>query len=244
MMNQTSFTKRAFLVLACAAAAGLFSCNMDFFATSWGENAKRDPGAMTVNADNVTKLLKNARGNPEMSMTILDKIAKDINNASASDKQKLREAALVAAAQATDVAGLVVSSIDKISTAMNGTGDVKPENLLNSIMSSVDMGKASHAGADLVTILPDVNDNGEFKEDFKATDAELMQAAFVIILGEVGDSGTVENYFADWGNRKNLNSVNNLDDNEKALIGIMNKLSQQSPDNSLVAGLKDSMGGA
>ena len=242
MSNHSTFAKRAFLVLACAAVAGLFSCSMDFFATSWGENSKRDPGAITVSADNVNKLLKNARGDPEMSMTILDKIAAEIDNASKEDQKKLREAALVAAAQATDVAGLVVSSIADITDAMNGDSDVNPENLLNSIKGSFDMGKASHASEDLVKILPDVNDDGEFEDDFEASDAELMQAAFVIILGEVGPDGTVDDYFKDWGNGKSLNSVANLDPNEQALIGIMNKLGHQSPNNPLVSGLTGKMG--
>ena len=250
MTNHSTFTRRAFLLLACTAVAGLFfSCSMDFFATSWGMDAQRDTGAITVNADNVTKLLKNARGNPKMSMDILDQIAKDINNASESDKQKLREAALVAAAQATDVGGLVVSGIKDITDAMNsGSGD--PVKLLDEIVSSVDMEQARHAGDDLVTILPDVGSDGRFKEDFEASDAELMQAAFVIILGEVGaHGGSVQSYLGQWGadgkrlggNDEEVAVANDLPEAEKKLAGIMNKLIQQSPNNPLVQNLEGAM---
>jgi hypothetical protein len=238
MTNHISFKKRAFLPLVCAVAAGLvFSGCMDFFATSWGEDAQRDPSAMTIDASNVFKVLKNARGNPAMSLTILDKIAEEIGSASPGDKQKLREAALVAAAQATDVAGHVVSNIDTITDAMNsGNGD--PAALLNSIIGGVDKNATAKASADLVKILPPVDAYGKFTEDFHATDAELTQTAFILIMGESG--GNVDEYLQHWGTDKNLNSEANLSGNELALAGIMNKLIGQSS-SPLATGLKGVM---
>jgi hypothetical protein len=240
MTNQLSFKKRVFLLLVCVAAAGLFfSCSMDFFASSWGKDAQRDPVAMTVDAGNVFKVLKNARGDPKASMGVLDKIAEGIHGASPEDQKTLREAALVAAAQATDVAGLVVSSIDTITEALNGGGDVNPETLLESILNNIDLDKAAHAGDSLTSIM--LNANGEFVDDFEATDSELLQAAFVIILGEAGSAGSVENYLADWGSTKDFEHPEALlSPNEKVLAGIVNKLVNQS-DSPLVDGLKGVM---
>jgi hypothetical protein len=244
MTNRFSI-KRHFLPLACIAIAGLVSsCSMDFFATSWGLDAQRDPANIVVDAGNVFKLLKNARGDPGMSMAILDKIAEEIDGASASDKKTLREAALVAATQATDVASLVVSSIDTITEAMNSpNADVAT--LLDSITNSVDMQKTAHASADLVKILPDVDPStGKFVDDFSASDSELMQATFVVILGQANKAGQdVGAYLEEWGKEqggKYIDDPSTLNAEEKVIGGLMNKLIGQSS-SPLATSLKEMM---
>jgi hypothetical protein len=207
--------------LVCLTVSIFVSCT-NFFTNSWATGAKRDPSNMKLDASNVDDLLKAARGDTDMSMTILDKIAGQIDGASEEDKAKLREAALQAASQATNVAGLVVSNVDKLT---QDTTDV--QSLLDQIVGSADMDKMNRASEDLTKILPDVRPDGTFTEDFEATDAELTQAALIIILGKSG--GDVEGYLNGWGGVKTLNSPGN-DREEQVLAAIVNKLASNGGD--------------
>jgi hypothetical protein len=196
------------------------SCT-DFFSTSWAEDGKRDISKINVDASNVDGLLKAARGYPDMSLTILDKIAERIDGASQNDKSKLREAALKAAAQGTDIASMLISNVNKF-TSQNGL-DV----LLDAIAGSADAGRIRRATGDLLEILPPIDDSTlEFTEDFAATEAELVQTALLVILGEVGKTGgTVQDYLDGWTTGKKLDGTGSvtLSPEEKLLAALVNR---------------------
>jgi hypothetical protein len=89
----------------------LNSC-ADFFSTSWGDAFKRDPKKVKVTVSNVGQLLEVAKGDPELSRAILDKI--DANSAGA-----LKQAAIKAANQAAGVTTLVLENVKTLIDAYN-----------------------------------------------------------------------------------------------------------------------------
>jgi hypothetical protein len=228
--------KRTMIIALCAClSAVVFVSCTDFFTNSWAVNAKRDFSLMKIDASNVFDVLKAARGDSEMSLEILGKIAGQIDGASASDKDKLREAALTAAAQGTDLTGLFISSIDKLTAALNN-GD-RIEDMVDAVFGSADLASMKKASADLVKILPAVGADGIFTEDFHATDEELIQAAFVIILAETNADPI--GYLSTWNNSggKQLTTIANLTPGEQALAGIVNKLGTSSDLNRQITGM-------
>jgi alanyl-tRNA synthetase len=89
-----------------AAFAVLFLMNSctDFFSASWGDMFKRDPDKVRVTASNVYDLLNAAKGDPELSKAILNKI-------NASSDPALKRAAIKAANQAVGVSTLALENV-------------------------------------------------------------------------------------------------------------------------------------
>ncbi|GMO51677.1 MAG: hypothetical protein Pg6C_16550 [Treponemataceae bacterium] len=220
-------------LFACLSAAVFVSCT-DFFTNSWAENAKRDYSQIKVDASNVDSLLKAARGDPEMALVILDKIKGAMNGASAADKAKLREAALKAAAQGTNVSGLIVENISELTkTLSGGTDEDKVKELLEKISDSAS--GMARASGDLAAILPAVGGDGKFTEGFTASEDELMQTAVIIILGKAGSAP--DEYLNSFLGR-NFDTTAGLDNEEKALMAIINKMQDDFPNGTLAGMVK------
>jgi hypothetical protein len=97
----------------------LNSCT-DFFTTSWGELFKRDPNKVKVTASNVYDLLDAAKGDPELSRAILDKI-----NAGSDDT--LKRAAIKAANQAAGISTVVLENVGDLIDAADSNKDDREE---------------------------------------------------------------------------------------------------------------------
>jgi hypothetical protein len=98
-----------------AAFAVLFLMNScaDFFSNSWGDMFKRDPKKVKVSASNVYALLDAAKGDPELSREILNKI-------NAGSNLTLKQAAIKAANQAAGISTLALENVqDLIDAAEN-----------------------------------------------------------------------------------------------------------------------------
>jgi hypothetical protein len=227
-------------LLACLSAVVFVSCT-DFFTNSWAETAKRDYSKIKVDASNVDDLLKAARGDPEMALEILGKIKGAMDGASAADRAKLREAALRAAAQGTNVAGLIVENIGELTKNLESEKltDTEAQKLLNTMLGSIP-GSAGHASSDLAAILPGVKNDGTFEEDFPATEDELMQAAVILILGEVKDGEQKPGEYLNDFLQKDLNDstvIQGFTPEQKALAGIVNKMQEDKYKDGVLAGM-------
>jgi hypothetical protein len=112
------------------------SCT-DFFTSSWGEVFKRDPKNVKVDESNVYALLEAARGDPELSREILNKI-----NAGSSDK--LKKAAIKAANQASGISTLALENVqDLIDAADSGKNEDALKNVAKNVL---DAAKENHLG--------------------------------------------------------------------------------------------------
>jgi hypothetical protein len=126
------------LAVAFAVLFLMNSC-ADFFSTSWGEMFKRDPKKVKVTTSNVYDLLDTAKGDPELSREILNKI-----NADSPDTLKL--AAIKAANQA---AGISTVALENIKDLINAVDSSDKETALRDVAKNI---QNDLAGKDIVGI--------------------------------------------------------------------------------------------
>jgi hypothetical protein len=101
------------------------SCT-DFFSTSWGDIFKRDPNKVKVTESNVDALLDVAKGDPELALAILNQI-----NARSSDK--LKQAAIKAANQASGIPTLALENVKALIEAADKQDEKALEDLAKTI---------------------------------------------------------------------------------------------------------------
>ena len=162
-------------------AALLISC-MDFFSNSMASWASRDRNKMVppVTAGNVNDLVAMAENDPDLSMSVLQKIREAIDNASGDDRQILQEAALAAAANAAGLGQSILNTLGKLSSIGEDEAQAK-DTVLDAIN---DMKNLDSAGQALLDILP-----APGSEEFDAFTAQasandLALAAIVLLAGE------------------------------------------------------------
>lgn len=192
-MNK-KFDIAATMVL-CAALALLVSCT-GFFTTSWG--GARDPGRMTVTADNVQQLLGNAKGDANASKGILDKIA-EMSNPDAA----MKTAAVTAARQASGIELELLKNLSDLidaAQAQDGSGLETIVELLSGAIKDNDLPGIS---ADLTKILggDNINDEGEFRNPSflnNVGELDITVLTVTLVLAEVEKSGKdLPTYLAD-----------------------------------------------
>jgi hypothetical protein len=111
-----------------AAFAVLFLMNScaDFFSTTWGDFFKRDPKNVKVTASNVYDLLDTAKGDPELSKAILDKIYTTVKSGDKSaDADTLRRAAIKAANQTAGISTVALENVKGLIDAVDSNDKEK-----------------------------------------------------------------------------------------------------------------------
>ena len=98
----------------------LGSCT-DFFSTSWASWAARDPSKLIpdVTVGNVNELIEKAENDPALSLEVLKKIAKAVNNSSGKNKAVLQAAAVEAAVNAVGLGQTMLSVSGELYNIIN-----------------------------------------------------------------------------------------------------------------------------
>jgi hypothetical protein len=235
--------KPALLVVVLA----FFLSSCDFFTTSWGSGAKRDPSKVQVNAGNVDDLIAAAKGDEKLSKELLSKIKDKINdpNISASEKVKLQKAAVTAATQASGVSTLVVSNVGKIIDGANDTDSLK--NLLSDIQDQAKKNDIKSISGDLTTVLSQSVTTGSKGEPVFSNslgkDMSENDLTMLVVIVALGQEKSVENYLDEWGSGgKDINDANSLStDNEKVAVAAINAMIQYHSESDLTKMLKDAL---
>ena len=199
-------------LLIPAALALCVSCT-DFFTTSLGEWAARDPDKLipSVNAGNVNDILSQVDNDPNASLAVLKKIKNAMANASPEDAIVLQNAALEAAVNSVGLVQAVlgvVTSLDEINVGS------APQKIADAVNGMKNLGSV---GDELFAILPDVDDDPD--SDFQkfitqASPDDLAFAAVVLLAGEAKQKsgGNLEEYMStfDPGNTGSNSDIENL----------------------------------
>jgi hypothetical protein len=237
--------------------------------TSWGKSFKRDPKSVKVTTSNVEDLLKNARGDPELSRAIFDKTTEKIKTASGKEKAVLQSAAITAAKQGAALDTTIMTNIGTIlnsdSTDLEG-----PDGLLSKVLDGTDNETASKiskalagafisddAGKSDIYVPPkkDPSDPAELEQGphFKpgspfyetASESDLVNLIMIIVVGKAAENdGTMEDYLDKWGNpdiedSKYSNVAGSLDDEEKVAVAAYYRLGEKNPDNEFYKSLRN-----
>jgi hypothetical protein len=158
------------------------SCT-DFFTSSWGEWAARDPASLirNVSAGNVDEYIAMAENNPGLSLELLKKIDGAVGSASGSDKTHLQNAAVTAAVNASDFTNVLMNNVPDVSTLEDAD---KVKELINDTLNS--MGNLTSVSDTLTGVLE--QDTTAFIDSASADD--LAMAAALILAGEAKKTGT------------------------------------------------------
>jgi hypothetical protein len=228
----------AFIVLLL-----LNSC-ADFFSTSWGEAFKRDPDKVKVTEDNVYELLDAAKGDPELSRAILNKI-----NADSSDK--LKRAAIQAANQAAGITTLAMENVQILIDAGKGESGKNNESALQDVADKI-LGSAKKndlpgVSAKLVEILENEVDTPKGRPVFQenivdgVSEADLTLLAMTLVLAEAGDD--VNAYAKTWESKDVKAGADSLNPKEKLIAasvnGMIDKGDKTGQSSELTKMLKD-----
>jgi hypothetical protein len=156
-----------------AAFAVLFLMNscVDFFSNSWGDSFKRDPKKVKVTASNVYDLLDAAKGDPDLSREILNKIK-------AGDNNTLKQAAIKAANQAAGISTLALENVQALIDAAEGSDTDALETLANKIMGK---------GNDIVDIAGQLTKILVVQEN-PGSSGSALTASSSVTLGSVSNS--------------------------------------------------------
>jgi hypothetical protein len=186
----------------------LNSC-AEFFSSSWGESFRRDPNKVKVNSSNVYDLLDIAKGDPELSRAILDKI-----NAYSDDT--LKRAAIQAANQAAGISTLALTNIKDLVDAFNNPDQEKAlREVATKIQEEIRSGDLGGISDKLNTILADkwvisseaLMNTGEIAVSVPMNDNSGNLATITVDVDEYG-KGTVT-ITAPGGAKTNYNCVIN-----------------------------------
>jgi hypothetical protein len=174
--------KAKIMVSGILASLVFVSCT-DFFTSSWGEWAARDPANLirNVSAGNVDEYIEMAENNPGLSLELLKKINGAVGSASGSDKTHLQSAAVTAAVNASDFTNVLMNNVPDVSTLEDGD---KVKELINDTLNS--MGNLTSVSDTLTGVLE--QDTTAFIDSASADD--LAMAAALILAGEAKKTGT------------------------------------------------------
>ncbi|MDR3122619.1 MAG: hypothetical protein LBU16_02435 [Treponema sp.] len=230
-----SGVKKAKALSAALVILFLMNSCADFFSTTWG--VKRDPNKVRVTDSNVYELLKVARGDPELSKAILNKI-----NADSSDTQK--RAAVKAANQAAGIPTLVLENVQELIKAADD--EVKADTFIKmaeNIRSDIKgiTGTADKLAEILVENVESVGPLDDKKLVFTEglldgiSDADKTLLVITLVLARVeeeiakaeGDNFNVNKYIESWAG-KDVSSGNELGDDEKIIIAAVNGMTESN----------------
>jgi hypothetical protein len=226
------------------ALAVLLSSCADFFTNSWGKNAARDPGTITVTSANVGELLRAAKGDTKTSRGILGKIAGQLKN-NPDPNPALQAAAVTAANQA---AGLGTAALDKL-----GKVETDDPNAFSAVLKEIQGGAKGNdlpgISNDITASLPTTVSGSEivFAGDFAkdVSDSELTMLTLTLVLAESEKAGDFDTYIETWteGDQKKIDGTGTvaLSPSEKVIAAAVNELAAR-PGNDLGRMLKDLLG--
>jgi hypothetical protein len=180
------------IIISGLLASLIFVSCTDFFTTSWGEWAARDPASLIrkVTASNVDELISMSENNPDLSLEVLKKISNAAGSASGTEKTKLQTAAVTAAVNASNLTTTLMNNVSNVS-ALEDADAVKAlvTNTLNS------MNNLAPAADNLAAVLPDPADTGAFEAFVDSASADdLALAAALILAGEAKKSGNLDDF--------------------------------------------------
>jgi len=158
----------------------LFFCSCtDFFSTSWGKWAARDPSKLIppVTIDNVYDLLDMAT-TPDLSLELLKKIGDAVEKSKGDEKAKLQAAAVEAAANSV---GLLQTLAGATGALTNIDEDNAKDFAIKTINGMPNLDEASDALFKLLNS-GDSDDFDNFIDN--ATAEEIALAAVLILAGE------------------------------------------------------------
>jgi|TergutMp193P3_1026864.scaffolds.fasta_scaffold05163_6 hypothetical protein len=180
-----------------------FSSCDDFFSTSlWPSTLKYDAANINVNAENVDQWLDSARGNPELTAALLDKITRDLESGkySGAEKAKLIEAGIKLAVQSSGLGTSIISNASNVLGNLDNVDEDTLLDLLDGIQSDFSRHGGPTAAANLSTIAATgISGNPpQFEPAYKSTakPGDVAEAIFVLALGELGPTANIE----DWSN--------------------------------------------
>jgi hypothetical protein len=178
--------KTKIIVLGILLPLVFVSCT-DFFTSSWGEWAARDPASLIpkVTASNVDELISMTENNPGLSLELLKKINGAVGSASGSDKARLQNAAITAAVNASDFTNVLMNNAADVSS-LEDADNVKA--LITNTLNS--MGNLTTVSDTLTGVLD--QDTAAFKASASADD--LAMAAALILAGEAKKTGDLDNF--------------------------------------------------
>ena len=232
------------------------SCD-DFFSSSLGKPQKYDLSSIEVNAGNVDRWIETARGNPELTAALLEKITRELESAEGEEKARLMEAGIKIAVQSS---GLGTTIIKQGSSVLEEDfNDVTQDtlmDLLNRVIDDFISNGGPEAAENISQIAGmDIAEQHEgsapqFGDDYKNTAEpdDVAEAILVLALGELGPNPSVE----DWNNTEELGlditdgyvTITDPDPspNQVVLAAYLNMLAEGDPrfdDNPLTSVIKD-----
>jgi ferritin-like metal-binding protein YciE len=233
----------------------LNSCENGMFATSWGTAFKRNPENVKVTVSNVNDLLKDARGDRELSRAIFDKTVELAGTVSGQDKAVLQTAAITAAKQAVALDMLVISNVGTLLDAAGGDGDGDIEKLLDDILEGVRKNKIDEISKALGDIFSGDNIKSNGKGEFQfansaftgtVSNGDLVNLIITIVLGKVAaNEGSIDVYLDDWKTgEKTVDGTGKkgLDDEELVVAAAFNLLKERGSESELYDALNDIFG--
>ncbi|MDR3311652.1 MAG: hypothetical protein LBS64_00760 [Spirochaetaceae bacterium] len=170
----------------------LSSCT-EFFTSSWGEGAKRDPSKVKVTSSNAAALVRAARGDPELSRTILAKIA---GMGGGGWSPALQVTAVRAANQGSGISKLILENVGLIA---KDTTKTTVEDLLDTIKASAKGNHVDEISGELKIVLDSALSNNAFSSDFLASvnESDLVLLFATLVIADMGDD-TMEDYSDGW----------------------------------------------
>jgi hypothetical protein len=214
---------RTFFVIPVLMLSGvLFVACPEAMSSSWGEWAKRDPEIPALTSGNIKGLLKEAAGDPEFAKALLDKITASSKGAVSPRKEMLEGSGISAAALASGIDTLILSSAG---TLINAAGSDNPDgDAMAKVMEDI-FGKAKGAGQkaiadDLVILLQDEDWENPDPAILEHTDTDkLIISAMVLLIAEAQthSGGTFGDYLDDFADRQ-ASSPGSLTDYERTAL--------------------------
>jgi hypothetical protein len=175
------------------AALVLISCT-DFFSSSWGTWAARDPSELVppVTPGNVKELVSMAENDPDLSLEVLKGIKKAVGKAGGQDKAKLQNSAITAAVNASNMGNALLNN------AADLAGMEDAEMVKDLLIDTINgLGNLTSAADNLTVILPDPSDTAAFGAFVDSASADdLALAAALIMAGDAKKSGDPDAYMS------------------------------------------------
>jgi hypothetical protein len=213
---------RVFFVIPVLLSSILFVSCPDAMSSSWGEWAKRDPKIPALTSGNIDGLLKEAAGDPDFAKALLDKITASSVGAVSPQKEMLEGSGVSAAALASGLDTLILSSAGTLINAAssdNPDGDAIAdivENIFNEAKSTDQTAIAD----DLVKLFENEDWKDPNPDILAYTDTDkLIISAMALLIAEAqkNHDGSFSDYLEDFAERQ-ISSPGLLTDYEKTAL--------------------------
>jgi hypothetical protein len=224
-------------VLLCLMALSSITSCKGFFSRSLFPGAARNPGDLVppVTVKNVDELLRQGENNPDLALAVLRGIRDALGNASEDEANRLRAAAIKAAADAAALGSSILNSVGNISESMDQDKAIE---LLEKSLES--MSNLSAAGDILAVVIPDPQtDKGAFDSFVGTAKADdLAMTSVILIAAEAKkQGGSVKDYI------ESLNSSGSLSAQESLAMKCAEAAAKKTEQGESFGSLKDILEG-